>query len=236
MKYRKPLQKIFISKKNRWDKIFFDGLVSSSQVFQKLLPYFDHRLIYTESCPYLPLPDNWTSLKQKLGKNLRYNLGRYKRKLEKAHPKAVSYQTVKTENKLAHVMPKLYQLHHLIQDSNKKQKGTLGNRDIEGFNNEISKHALLSGNLRLYSLSVEDTIIAVLYCFLYKDKILFYQSGYDSEWKKYSPGRLLMAYAIENSISEKVREFDFLRGNEEYKKSWTSEFSIGVKSSPSLHH
>ncbi len=204
--------------KNRWDKIFFDGLASSSKVLQKLLSYSDHSLIYEESCPYLPLPDNWTSLKQTFGKNLRYNLGRYKRKLQKNHPGTVSYQIVKSENELARVMSKLYQLH------SSEKKDLFKNRIVEEFNNEISKYVLETGNLRFYSLNVEEKIIAVLYCFRYKDTILFYQSGYDSEWQNYSPGRLLMAYAIKNAISEKAKEFDFLRGNEDYKNSWTGEF------------
>ncbi len=154
--------------KNRWDKIFFDGLVSSSRVFQKLLSYSYHGLIYKES---------WPSLKQTLGKNLRYNLGRYERKLEKAHPESVSYQIVETQSELASIMPKLYLLH-----SNKKEKSIFRNMDVEKFNNEMSKHALEADNLRLYSLSIKDTIIAVLYCFRYKGTILFYQSGYDPEW------------------------------------------------------
>ena len=91
--------------------------------------------------------------------------------------------------------------------------------DVEKFNNEMSKHALEADNLRLYSLSIKDTIIAVLYCFRYKGTILFYQSGYDPEWQNYSSGRLLMAYAIKNAITEKAKEFDFLRGNEDYKNS-----------------
>ena len=228
--YEQEIVKVFTTilyqQRNRWDTIFLDGLKSSSQVLQNLLASTesDHKLIYSETCPYLPLPDSWESLKQKFGKNLRYNLGRYQRKLDKCFPGAVSFQTVKEESELITAMSKLYQLHHLIQFSNKNRKGLFEEKKIEDLNDEISKQALALGNLRLHSLRVEDNIIAVLYCFQYKNRVYYYQAGYDPEWKNFSPGRLLMAYAIKKAITEGMKEFDFLRGNEAYKLAWTSQY------------
>lgn len=211
--------------KNKWDIIFFDGLASSSKALSGLLDssHIKLHLTYTESCPYLTLPDNWESLRQQFGKNLRYNLGRYKRKLEKAYPGMVEFRRVETEDELGLVMPKLCSLHNLVQMTKNEHHGIFEDKNIADFHNDISNSSLASGNLHLYSLSVEDKIIAVLYCFRHKDAVLFYQTGYDPQWKEYSPGRLLMAYAIENSISEEVKEFDFLRGSESYKSAWTNE-------------
>ena len=36
----------------------------------------------------------------------------------------------------------------------------------------------------------------------------------------YSPGTLLIAYALEDAVSRGDSEFDFLRGNEPYKYRW----------------
>lgn len=213
---------------HRWDTIFFDGLKSSSDVLQNLRVITDSKqdLIYNEICPYLPLPENWASLRQTLGKNLRYNLGRYQRKLEKNFPGAISFQTVKNESELARVMPKLYQLHHKVLIAKENKNGIFEEKRIEEFSNEMSLQALASDNLRLHSLSVDHKIIAVLYCFQYKNRVYYYQAGYDSDWKTYSPGRLLMAYAIENAIAEGMKVFDFLRGDEAYKSAWTRQYHI----------
>ena len=212
-------------KKNKWDNIYLDGLVSTSKTLHSLLKNsgLGKNLIYTETSPYLPLPESWITLKEQLGKNLRYNLGRYLRKLEKNHSGEVTFQVVKTESELNWVMPNLYYLHHQVQRIKRNQKGIFGDMNLAEFHKTISKKALQSDNLRLYSLSVDDVIIAVLYCFKYKDRVLFYQAGYDPEWQSYSPGRLLIAYAIKSSIAEHAKEFDFLRGDEEYKSTWTSK-------------
>lgn len=211
--------------KHKWDVVFFDGLVSSSQVLTSLLrnDFTWGRRIYMQPCPYLPLPDSWDFLKQSFGKNLRYNLGRYKRKLEKSYPEAIKFQCVETNDELQLVMPRLYSLHHLIRKSKNELGGIFEDEKIASFHNEMSETSLSSGRLKLYSLCVEDAIIAALYCFRYKNSVLFYQTGYDPEWQRYSPGRLLMAHAIEDSISQKATEFDFLRGGEAYKESWTKE-------------
>lgn len=211
--------------KSNWDMVFLDGLVTSSMALNSLLEYpgISRLLTYTEPCPYLPLPDSWEVLRQQLGKNMRYNLGRYKRKLEKLFPGAVEFQLVKTEEQLNKTIPKLYEYHNLIQEAKNDLRGIFEDESVAGFHNEFSQAALSSGNLRLYSLSVENEIIATLYCYIYGDTILFYQTGYNPEWQQYSPGRLLMAHVIESSINEGAKEFDFLRGDEDYKSSWTTD-------------
>ena len=42
-----------------------------------------------------------------------------------------------------------------------------------------------------------------------------------TEWKSYSPGRLLLEYLIQWSIEQRLKVFDFTVGDEEYKKEWT---------------
>jgi len=48
----------------------------------------------------------------------------------------------------------------------------------------------------------------------------YYQSGFNPEFEKISPGTLLIGHAIEQAISERQSQFNFLRGSEAYKHAW----------------
>jgi hypothetical protein len=51
----------------------------------------------------------------------------------------------------------------------------------------------------------------------YDDQISVYNSGYDPEFREISPGWVLLAYLIKLANEKGYSNFDFLRGNEEYK-------------------
>ena len=55
------------------------------------------------------------------------------------------------------------------------------------------------------------------FCFNYKNKILVYNSGFDPQFSEYSPGWVLLGYLLRWANENQIAEFDFMRGNEEYK-------------------
>jgi hypothetical protein len=69
-------------------------------------------------------------------------------------------------------------------------------------------------------------LIAILYCFRYKDCIYGYNGGYELDWSGYSPGRLLIAYSIQTAIREAARVMDMGRGDSEYKFYWTNRIQV----------
>ena len=78
--------------------------------------------------------------------------------------------------------------------------------------------------MKLYFLNYENEPIASLYGFKYDDKLYYYQSGFDSNWERFSLGTVLFGYAIKDSINEGLKEFHFLRGEEQYKSRWTKDY------------
>jgi CelD/BcsL family acetyltransferase involved in cellulose biosynthesis len=60
----------------------------------------------------------------------------------------------------------------------------------------------------------------VLYGFLDHGRFLFYLSGFDPRIARLSPGRLLIARALDRVRDEGAFELDFLRGREPYKYEW----------------
>jgi len=76
------------------------------------------------------------------------------------------------------------------------------------------------GALRLYALDLDRRTIGALLAFAAHGSVSFYLSGFDPRFAALSPGSLLVGHAIEESVREGAREFDFLRGAEPYKYRW----------------
>ena len=62
---------------------------------------------------------------------------------------------------------------------------------------------------------------AAWYGFTFRDTVYFYQSGRDPRWERESLGLVLMGAMIRRAIERGYRRFDFLRGEDAYKRQWT---------------
>lgn len=173
-------------------------------------------------CPFIRLPASWEAFNAGLSKNTRYNLGRNARRLEKEYPGQVTFRQVAHEAELATAMPALFRLHQQVRRTH-GDAGAFSDARMAAFHRQVAHTFLRNGWLRLHVLTVGAEDIAMLYCFAYGGVVSFYQSGYSLAWKRHAPGRQIMAHAIRQAIDEGAREFDFLRGDEAYKFSWTDQ-------------
>ena len=82
------------------------------------------------------------------------------------------------------------------------------------------------GILRLYYLELNNKPVASYYLFKYQNSIHFYLTGFDPEYKGFSPSVVLLAQAIKDAISEGLDEFDFLREAYAYKLKWEPQTRI----------
>jgi len=88
------------------------------------------------------------------------------------------------------------------------------------FHREVMGHCHDHGWLRLYCLECGDGIIAMLYCYRFRNTVFYFQGGFDPRHADLSPGGVLMGYAIEHAVGERNTAFDMLRGQYHYKSSW----------------
>jgi len=73
------------------------------------------------------------------------------------------------------------------------------------------------GYLWLSFLEIDGIKAAATLCFDYKNKLWGYNSGVSFDFKELSPGWVIMAYDIQWCCENGRYEFDFMRGDEEYK-------------------
>lgn len=77
---------------------------------------------------------------------------------------------------------------------------------------------ILQGIAKIYILSFHGSPVGFLYGFLCHDKYYAFQTGFDSAFQRYSPGDVLYQMVFQHLISQGAIEFDYLRGEESYKK------------------
>lgn len=169
-----------------------------------------------EVCPYTELPSTWEAFLQGLGKKNRYNVGYYRRLLERDF--ALWIGRVGPED-LESAMEELFRLHRL-RWKQRHLPGAFYSEAIRGFHRSVAPALLETRTLDLYRLDLDGRTAAVLYCFAQNGRGYYYLGGFDPEYSRYSVGTVLTAYAIQQSIARGHSVFDFLRGDEPYKYRW----------------
>ncbi len=209
-----------VSGRRTWDLIDLDGLRPGSHLAGLMLRRRNDRRDYSTPtvCPMLPLPSSWEEYEASLGRNLRQNLRRYARKLDAAHDTVVERMVVH-DHEVADTVERLAEFHQQIRTA-RGDRGSFADPLMIDFHRAVALRFLDAGRLRLHRLDVDGRMAAAISCFRHGDTVSFYTTGYDPGLAAYGPGRRVLAAAIRNAIDEGASRFDFLRGDEAYKRSW----------------
>lgn len=89
--------------------------------------------------------------------------------------------------------------------------------------------------LRISTLAVKSTPIAISVGVEYQKSYYGWISAYDFDYSAYAPGRLLLLFIIAENLKRKNQYLDFLLGSEKYKWIYATNFRIvGPVGSPSV--
>lgn len=167
-------------------------------------------------CPYVPLSPDWESYRGALRKKVRRNLLYFDRLLGREMTERATFHLISDPHEVDLVLDSMIEMHlHRIRNS------TLGDPAFAAFHHDFAQEALEAGWLRLYTLDVGASRIAVIYCLKYGETVSAYLSGFDENWARYSPGRQIASHAIRSAIEEGAVEFDWMQGDCRYKYEWT---------------
>ncbi len=177
-------------------------------------------------CLQLDLPDTFEKYVQGLGKSLRYDV----RKALRDPSLTVRFATPKT---VGADLETFFDLHHRRWT----KRGLPGAffAKTRRFHHTFAQQAVSEGLLWLTLLdhtpaSGPTKTIGAVYALAHRDTVHFYQSGFDPDAKALSPGTALVAAIIRRAIEEHKTTFDFLRGDEPYKRRWKPQRTIqGVR-------
>ena len=175
----------------------------------------------TDVCPFIPLAGHtFESYLATLGAEHRYNFRRRLRNLERRT--RFSFERVRDEAGRREALPVLFRLHEQRWTPRGGSEAFEAVR-VRAFHDELSRLALERGWLRLFLLRVDGDPAAAIYGFRHGRSFLFYQSGLDPRFARWSVGLVALGLTIESAISEGASEFDLLHGDEAYKFHWARE-------------
>jgi hypothetical protein len=221
--------KYLIQNDKDWDLIKLDG-VDENAIIKKYListhPELKGLLITSvpdANCPYLVIDKSFEDYLKSFSPKKRQTLLR-KRRILMNREKAV-FKTVNCDEEPEQYLQELFSLH----DVRAKQKGiktTFSGEDIYRFHNKAVHYLLKEGKVILAFLYKESNPLVSYYCVKHNNKVYYYQAGLSPEGEKKSAGTVLLSLLLEEAFREGYREFDFLRGSEEYKSYWTKNSRI----------
>ena len=186
--------------------------------------------VFSARCPYLVIDKTFEGYLKSFSPKKRQTLLR-KRKILMEREKAV-LKIVHCDEEPEKYIQALFALH----DERAKQEGiktTFCGEDTYNFHKKAIHYLLKDGKVILAFLYKEMKPLVSYYCIKHNQKYYYYQAGLSYEGEKKSAGSVLFSLIIEEAFKEGCKEFDFLRGSEEYKFYWTrncrKDYSITIR-------
>ena len=166
-------------------------------------------------CPVIRLPSSFDAYLNSLDKKERHEL---RRKLRRAEGiEGLSWYAITGEDREHDLDQAIDDFIELMMNS-RLDKSEFMTDSMRCFFHKVIQAAHSAGFLHLSFLEVDGVKAAAYLCFDYAGRRLVFNSGLDTtQFQSLSAGNVLAAYLIEQSIQLGQREFDFLRGDEEYK-------------------
>jgi CelD/BcsL family acetyltransferase involved in cellulose biosynthesis len=200
---------------NGWSAIDWYNLPDNSPTLAALKAESDmrgwnyHEEVYRPT-PRIALNGSFENYLANIDKKQRHEIRRKMRRAEESG--RVRFTVIE---KTADIEPEMESFFHLmVQDPNK----ALFLKDM--MRDQMSKSirvAHAQGYLWLAFLEVDGVKAAASLNFDYKNKLWGYNSGVSRDHMEFSPGWVLLGHVIQWCCENGRQEFDFMRGDEEYK-------------------
>jgi hypothetical protein len=216
----------------------FDSIAENAENFNAAMKFLEHRGFRVtreiqDVCPYLDLPDSFDMLLKGFSSNMRKIIRRTMKRSD-SRVRLVDHTEL---GGIDDVLLEARRLHNLSRE----RKGDLGSFEREGyleFHRELAQTLGKRESLYAKFLMTDRQAIAFRYGFIVDDVYYDYQTGYDPAFSDWRPGFIVLAKVVEDLITRGVKRFDFLRGDESYKRHWAQKdhktyryyvFSSGLK-------
>jgi CelD/BcsL family acetyltransferase involved in cellulose biosynthesis len=161
--------------------------------------------------PFIPLPGDWETYLAGIDKKQRHEIRRKMRRVEEAGT-VVRWYIVEDGSTLE---AETNTFISLMENDDDKLK-FLTEKMREHIHLTVSC-AFDSGCLQMAFLEVNGEKAAGYLSFDYLGRMWIYNSGLDWKFSEYSPGWVLLGNLIRWAIESGHKEFDFMRGDEDYK-------------------
>ncbi len=199
-----------------WDDVDLCNIIDHSPTLPLLQSAAEKRgwnfqLEQLQPSPYIPLPGDWESYLSSIKKKQRHEIRRKMRRLEESETPSRWYM-VGEGHDLHDEMDGFLSL--MEQD---EEKGSFLTAEMRDFLHSLAATADMAGILQLSFLEIDGQKAAGKFLFNYRGRLWAYNSGVDAAFREHSPGWVLLGFLLQWANAHEIAEFDFMRGDEEYK-------------------
>jgi CelD/BcsL family acetyltransferase involved in cellulose biosynthesis len=210
-----------IQRDPNWQRLWLWGIHANSPVLPHFMKVFGEAATVRpcDRLPYVATRADWATVKLGLGSNLRTNIDRYIRRIQKDYK--CQFHRVRTPEQLEEFMDAFVQLHQeRWQSKGEPGSFTLPNR--KEFMQETLRDSFRCDRARLWTLFLDGQCVAVLQAFVDRGVVHYFQGGFKSGYDKHHLGSVVLALAVQDCVqADDVDEFDFMGGGGTYKDHWT---------------
>ena len=203
-----------------WDLHAVRAASPTAEILPRLAPSAGLRALadVEEHCPVLALPATWDEYLARLSGKDRHELKRKMRKLDRELP-AVSIRSHAAAEGWDEALGRFLHLHRL----SKVGKARFMDERMERFFRDVTLALAHRGWGRLWFLESGGVPVASFLCLEHGGSVGLYNSGFDPTHARLAPGIVLLAHVIRDAVERAVPVFDFLRGEESYKRDFGPE-------------
>ncbi len=196
--------------KDDWDVVELREMTAGEATETVVREYYPAAEYVQALSPHIILDGDYERYLGGLSKNMRYNLGRNRRKLEDA---GAVFRTLRTPNEVAEGVHYLKKLSEARWDLASVLVVPHMVEFIELAATELAERK----RIVFHTIELGGEPIAITMGFETDHRYMYYLSGFDPEHSKTSPGSVLLSRIIEECCGKRMREVDLLRGTEPYK-------------------
>jgi CelD/BcsL family acetyltransferase involved in cellulose biosynthesis len=167
--------------------------------------------------PWLELPSSLDSLLAGRSRNLRSQVGRRRRTLQREG--VLSLRVVRGGSPLERDLEAFFALE---ASGWKGRRGTAIASDpaLVALYRSFAERAARDGRLRLYMLELDGRLVAADYGCVFDGCGFLIKTAFDEDLGRLAPGLVLRAEVLRASIEEGLSRYDFLGGPDSYKMRW----------------
>lgn len=211
----------FLRRDPDWDRLCLSDVPADSPVLPFLRRAFgdDAQITGCNRSFYIDTSADWDTFKSRLSKSARENIFRRQRRLFETFQ--CEFRLVENTCELEQAMDDLVRLHQARWQT-KGEPGTFALDGSEDLLREAARISLAEGRLRLWTLTMDKEVTAVLLGFVDNGILHAFQSGFDPAYTHKGLGSVMNGLCIRACVEdETIRDYDFMGGSDAYKQSWT---------------
>jgi len=118
---------------------------------------------------------------------------------------------------------------HIERQHELERESLYTGEDSRNFLRGVLQHNLAQKRFRSYWLRFQETLIAYMFGFVSQGVFYAWNMAFRPEFAEFFPSKLLLLEIIRDCQRQGLKEFNFMRGESEYKAKWTKSFRTNTR-------